>query len=190
VLAEVIIDPSLTFLLLGGFCFREVADMRRIPFPFSAGWKSSQPVLTRFLSNPITVPSLLLLCRASNKSITDTFLIRLPILVSETQVGPRISPVKLLTYARRYEVLAENITDPSHLPFAHHGVGGLRRKQGKPLPLTLKSKGVDGFTGVSDGYVFSDSLKSTVRCRFLFSLGVWNPQYAVSVDKCGTYTKF
>ncbi|GAQ86885.1 pheophorbide a oxygenase family protein [Klebsormidium nitens] len=75
----------------------------------------------------------------------------------------RSSVVRDLEYG--FDVLAENITDPSHLPFAHHGVGGLRRKQGKPLPLTLQSKGADGFTGVSGGYVFSDSMQSTVEFK-------------------------
>ena len=38
-----------------------------------------------------------------------------------------------------YEMLAENVVDVSHLPFAHHGVGSLKRDSGKPLPLQLTS---------------------------------------------------
>ncbi|CAI5476175.1 unnamed protein product [Closterium sp. Yama58-4] len=40
-------------------------------------------------------------------------------------------------YARRlpysYEMLAENFADPSHLYFAHHGIGPLHRDQGAPM---------------------------------------------------------
>ncbi|CAI7860402.1 unnamed protein product, partial [Closterium sp. NIES-53] len=40
-------------------------------------------------------------------------------------------------YTRRlaygYEVLAENVVDLSHFPFAHHGVGMTTRDQGKPV---------------------------------------------------------
>ena len=36
-----------------------------------------------------------------------------------------------------YEMLAENVVDVSHLPFAHHGVGALKRDNGKPLALQL-----------------------------------------------------
>lgn len=34
-----------------------------------------------------------------------------------------------------YDMLAENVMDPSHLPFAHHGVGPLRRSAAKPYPV-------------------------------------------------------
>ncbi|CAI5517903.1 unnamed protein product [Closterium sp. Naga37s-1] len=43
-------------------------------------------------------------------------------------------------YTRRlaygYEVLAENVVDLSHFPFAHHGVGMTTRDQGKPVSDT------------------------------------------------------
>ncbi|CAI5460350.1 unnamed protein product, partial [Closterium sp. Yama58-4] len=53
-------------------------------------------------------------------------------------------------YTRRlaYEVLAENVVDLSHFPFAHHGVGMTTRAQGGPVSdLAMKQLGVRGFEG-------------------------------------------
>jgi hypothetical protein len=36
----------------------------------------------------------------------------------------------------RWDVLLENLSDPSHLPFAHHAPNGLRRDKAAPLPFT------------------------------------------------------
>ncbi|KAG2449744.1 hypothetical protein HYH02_005270 [Chlamydomonas schloesseri] len=44
----------------------------------------------------------------------------------------------------RFDTLVENIADPSHVPFAHHGVQG-RRSQEKGTKLTLQELGPGGF---------------------------------------------
>lgn len=47
-----------------------------------------------------------------------------------------------------YEMLAENFVDLSHLPFAHHGVGGLKRSVAKPTPAKVTElRGPAGFKG-------------------------------------------
>jgi hypothetical protein len=38
------------------------------------------------------------------------------------------------------EILGENLLDLSHLPFAHHSLGGLRRELGKELPTKMLSQ--------------------------------------------------
>eukprot|EP00850_Spirogloea_muscicola_P010411 SM000061S19238 [mRNA] locus=s61:362622:364656:+ [translate_table: standard] len=63
-----------------------------------------------------------------------------------------------------YEVLVENIVDPSHLPFAHHGVGGLKRKDGKPLGLVAEPRGLSGFFGTSDKAVMMS--KNGIKLEF------------------------
>ncbi|XP_077246419.1 pheophorbide a oxygenase family protein with Rieske 2Fe-2S domain-containing protein [Tasmannia lanceolata] len=49
-----------------------------------------------------------------------------------------------------YDTLMENVSDPSHIDFAHHKVTG-RRDRAKPLPFKLESSGVWGFAGSNEG---------------------------------------
>ncbi|XP_059429848.1 pheophorbide a oxygenase, chloroplastic-like [Corylus avellana] len=49
-----------------------------------------------------------------------------------------------------YDTLMENVSDPSHIDFAHHKVTG-RRDRAKPLAFKLESSGHWGFAGANDG---------------------------------------
>ncbi|KAJ4827356.1 hypothetical protein Tsubulata_044803 [Turnera subulata] len=49
-----------------------------------------------------------------------------------------------------YDTLMENVSDPSHIDFAHHKVTG-RRDRAKPLTFKLDSSGHWGFAGANDG---------------------------------------
>ncbi|OVA19482.1 Pheophorbide a oxygenase [Macleaya cordata] len=49
-----------------------------------------------------------------------------------------------------YDTLMENVSDPSHIDFAHHKVTG-RRDRAKPLPFKVESSGVWGFAGANEG---------------------------------------
>ncbi|CAA6655462.1 unnamed protein product [Spirodela intermedia] len=49
-----------------------------------------------------------------------------------------------------YDTLMENVSDPSHINFAHHKVTG-RRDRAKPLPFKLESSGAWGFSGSDSG---------------------------------------
>lgn len=49
-----------------------------------------------------------------------------------------------------YDTLMENVSDPSHIEFAHHKVTG-RRDRAKPLPFKLESSGAWGYSGSNAG---------------------------------------
>ncbi|KAL9171316.1 hypothetical protein ABFS82_04G201200 [Erythranthe guttata] len=49
-----------------------------------------------------------------------------------------------------YDTLMENVSDPSHIDFAHHKVTG-RRDRAKPLPFKMESNGAWGFAGANEG---------------------------------------
>ncbi|KAI3511850.1 hypothetical protein L1887_19010 [Cichorium endivia] len=49
-----------------------------------------------------------------------------------------------------YDTLMENVSDPSHIDFAHHKVTG-RRDRAKPLPFKMDSNGDWGFSGENEG---------------------------------------
>ncbi|KAL7618156.1 hypothetical protein Lser_V15G02417 [Lactuca serriola] len=49
-----------------------------------------------------------------------------------------------------YDTLMENVSDPSHIDFAHHKITG-RRDRAKPLPFKMDSTGHWGFSGENEG---------------------------------------
>ncbi|KAF2937264.1 pheophorbide a oxygenase, chloroplastic-like [Oryza sativa Japonica Group] len=49
-----------------------------------------------------------------------------------------------------YDTLMENVSDPSHIEFAHHKVTG-RRDRARPLPFKMESSGAWGYSGSNSG---------------------------------------
>eukprot|EP00245_Coleochaete_scutata_P001952 TRINITY_DN1245_c0_g2_i1.p1 TRINITY_DN1245_c0_g2~~TRINITY_DN1245_c0_g2_i1.p1 ORF type:complete len:487 (-),score=51.66 TRINITY_DN1245_c0_g2_i1:264-1556(-) len=45
-----------------------------------------------------------------------------------------------------YDTLVENVVDPSHVPFAHHGIQG-NRNSPRPVNIVVQEAGVGGFSG-------------------------------------------
>ncbi|CAI5479816.1 unnamed protein product [Closterium sp. Yama58-4] len=63
---------------------------------------------------------------------------------NEYTVFPAYS--RVLPYG--FEFLGENLADPSHFPFAHHGVGTTTREQGGPMKaIAVAESGAAGFHG-------------------------------------------
>uniref|UniRef100_A0A0D6QWB3 Rieske domain-containing protein n=1 Tax=Araucaria cunninghamii TaxID=56994 RepID=A0A0D6QWB3_ARACU len=70
-----------------------------------------------------------------------------PPMLPEAFSDPRFSTVTIqrdLFYG--YDTLMENVSDPSHIDFAHHKVTG-RRDRAKPLSFKVESSGAWGFSG-------------------------------------------
>ncbi|KAL2536196.1 Pheophorbide a oxygenase [Forsythia ovata] len=64
-----------------------------------------------------------------------------------------------------YDTLMENVSDPSHIDFAHHKVTG-RRDRAKPLPFKMEGTGPWGFAGANDGNP-KISAKFVAPCYYL-----------------------
>lgn len=74
-----------------------------------------------------------------------------PPMLPEDFVKPEFATVNIqrdLFYG--YDTLMENVSDPSHIDFAHHKVTG-RRDRAKPLPFKMDSRGSWGFSGANEG---------------------------------------
>ncbi|PNY09333.1 pheophorbide a oxygenase chloroplastic-like [Trifolium pratense] len=74
-----------------------------------------------------------------------------PPLLPDDFVKPEFATVNIqrdLFYG--YDTLMENVSDPSHIDFAHHKVTG-RRDRAKPLPFKMDSRGSWGFSGANEG---------------------------------------
>ncbi|OWM73739.1 hypothetical protein CDL15_Pgr026843 [Punica granatum] len=64
-----------------------------------------------------------------------------------------------------YDTLMENVSDPSHIDFAHHKVTG-RRDRAKPLPFKVESSGPWGFAGANEDHP-KISAKFVAPCYYM-----------------------
>lgn len=73
-----------------------------------------------------------------------------------------------------WEILVENVADPSHVPFAHHGVQGNREKA-RPIPIEIVQSTPDLIQAKADGIV-----KSTITfeppCRLEYAINLGNSE--------------
>ncbi|MGB5768823.1 MAG: hypothetical protein WBM32_02980 [Crocosphaera sp.] len=69
-----------------------------------------------------------------------------------------------------WQTLVENVADPSHVPYAHHGVQG-KRSQGKPIPLEI----IESTPNLIKAKVERD-LKTTITfeppCRLEYAINI------------------
>lgn len=69
-----------------------------------------------------------------------------------------------------YEILMENLCDPAHLPFSHHGQGMLDRSQASAMPMTPieapTERACVGSAAPHTGFVFKDLTDPASRISF------------------------
>ena len=91
-----------------------------------------------------------------------------------------------------WQTLVENVLDPSHVSFAHHGVQG-KRSQGRPLPIEITTSTAKQIEAKSVGR-FSSNITFEPPCRveyaitnevaiFLYSCKFWPTITCQSNDK-------
>ena len=67
-----------------------------------------------------------------------------------------------------WQILIENVADPSHVPFAHHGIQGDRR-QARPIPLTITQSTVDLIEATTD-VPFKTTITFEPPCRLEYTI--------------------
>lgn len=67
-----------------------------------------------------------------------------------------------------WQTLVENVADPSHVPFAHHGVQG-NRKQGGPLPLKITTSEPKLIEAKTEGR-FKTTITFEPPCRLEYAI--------------------
>lgn len=135
-----------------GWSFNGCGSCTRIPQASSEGpearaIKSPRACATRF---PTMVSQGLLFVWPDENGWERAKATKPPMLPDEFE-SPEFSTVTIqrdLFYG--YDTLMENVSDPSHIDFAHHKVTG-RRDRAKPLPFKLEGKGHWGFAGSNEG---------------------------------------
>lgn len=135
-----------------GWCFDKTGSCTKIPQANSEGpearaVKSPRACAVKF---PTRVSQGLLFVWPDEKGWELASLTKPPMLPEQFD-SPEFSTVTIqrdLFYG--YDTLMENVSDPSHIDFAHHKVTG-RRDRAKPLPFKLEASGVAGFSGSNDG---------------------------------------
>ncbi|KAL6341807.1 hypothetical protein AAG906_038051 [Vitis piasezkii] len=135
-----------------GWSFDKCGSCKRIPQALPEGPEaravgSPRACATRF---PTMVSQGLLFVWPDENGWERASATKPPMLPDEFE-NPEFSTVTIqrdLFYG--YDTLMENVSDPSHIDFAHHKVTG-RRDRAKPLPFKLESSGPGGFAGANDG---------------------------------------
>ncbi|XP_073022727.1 pheophorbide a oxygenase, chloroplastic-like [Primulina eburnea] len=135
-----------------GWSFDGCGSCTRIPQaapegPESRAFKSPRACATRF---PTMVSQGLLFVWPSENDWERAQATKPPMLPDDFE-KPEFSSVTIqrdLYYG--YDTLMENVSDPSHIDFAHHKVTG-RRDRAKPLPFKMQSTGPWGFSGANEG---------------------------------------
>ncbi|MBF2005847.1 MAG: Rieske 2Fe-2S domain-containing protein [Chlorogloeopsis fritschii C42_A2020_084] len=71
-----------------------------------------------------------------------------------------------------WQTLVENVADPSHVPFAHHGVQGDRNKA-KPIPIEIEESTANLIVGATSGR-FQTTITFEPPCRLEYAIGFGN----------------
>ena len=69
-----------------------------------------------------------------------------------------------------WQTLVENLADPSHVPFAHHGVQG-RRERAQPTPIKIVESTQDRIEAKSEGS-FTTKITFTPPCHLEYAISL------------------
>lgn len=69
-----------------------------------------------------------------------------------------------------WQTLVENVVDPSHVSFAHHGVQG-KRSQASPLPIEITHSTVERIEAISEGR-FKSQMTFEPPCRVEYAIAL------------------
>ncbi|WP_088888845.1 aromatic ring-hydroxylating dioxygenase subunit alpha [Leptolyngbya ohadii] len=81
-----------------------------------------------------------------------------------------------------WQTLVENVADPAHVPFAHHGVQG-NRDRAKPLPLQIVESTQERIEAISEGG-FKTHITFTPPCHLEYAISLGGDRQVGLVTYC------
>lgn len=81
-----------------------------------------------------------------------------------------------------WQTLVENLADPSHVPFAHHGVQG-RRERAQPTPIKIVESTQDSIEAKSEGS-FTTKITFTPPCHLEYAINLGGDRQVGLVTYC------
>ncbi len=103
---------------------------------------------------------------ADSKALADTQALPLSPQIDGSKAVVYSSMVRDLEYD--WQTLVENVADPSHVPFAHHGIQGDRNKA-KPVPMEVVRADQDCIQIESNG-IFNATITFTPPCHLEYAM--------------------
>lgn len=81
-----------------------------------------------------------------------------------------------------WQTLVENVADPSHVPFAHHGVQG-NRERARPVPIKVVESTPDRIEAKTEGG-FATQITFTPPCHLEYAIGLGGDRKVGLVTYC------
>lgn len=82
-----------------------------------------------------------------------------------------------------WQTLVENVADPSHVPFAHHGVQGNRDKA-TPVPIEIEKSTINLIEAIVDSNVRNTTITFEPPCRLEYVINFGNSKQVGLVTYC------
>lgn len=82
-----------------------------------------------------------------------------------------------------WQTLVENVADPSHVPFAHHGIQG-NRDRATPIPIKILESTPDLITAAAEGGRFKSHITFEPPCRLEYEISFGETRKVGLVTYC------
>lgn len=82
-----------------------------------------------------------------------------------------------------WQTLVENVADPSHVPFAHHGVQGNRDKA-TPVPIKIEKSTINLIEAIVDSNIRNTTITFEPPCRLEYVINFGNSKQVGLVTYC------